>query len=140
MCRSRRELSNAYLLSNFGFDRAENEPAKVCPIERCWPGGGWQAAAQETTARSRDHRRAEALAQHRRGRLKRRCVRHLGRDVERCLPVDKIRSYHSWGQGVSSLYFFRSCAAFICENSTMKIQKPLHTAFTLYVLSTLSSD
>ena len=34
MCRSRRELSNAYLLSKFGFDTAENEPCKVSPIER----------------------------------------------------------------------------------------------------------
>ena len=29
MCRSRRELSNAYLLAKFGFDTAENEPLKV---------------------------------------------------------------------------------------------------------------
>ena len=28
-CRSRRELSNAYLLPKFGFDTAENEPFKV---------------------------------------------------------------------------------------------------------------
>ena len=33
MCRSRRELSNAYFLSTFGVDAAENEPSKVCPIE-----------------------------------------------------------------------------------------------------------
>ena len=32
MCRSRRELSNAYLLAKFGFDTAENEPCKVCRI------------------------------------------------------------------------------------------------------------
>ena len=31
MCRSRRELSNEYLLPKFGFDTAENEPCKVCP-------------------------------------------------------------------------------------------------------------
>ena len=30
MCRSRRELSNAYLLAKVGFDTAENEPRKVC--------------------------------------------------------------------------------------------------------------
>ena len=30
LCRSRRELSNAYLLAKFGFDTAENEPCKVC--------------------------------------------------------------------------------------------------------------
>ena len=28
-CRSRRELSNAYLLAKFGFDTAQNEPSKV---------------------------------------------------------------------------------------------------------------
>ena len=33
LCRSRRELSNAYLLAKFGFDKAENEPAKVCLID-----------------------------------------------------------------------------------------------------------
>ena len=32
MCRSRRELSNEYLLAEFGFDTAENEPCKVCPL------------------------------------------------------------------------------------------------------------
>ena len=31
-CRSRRELSNEYLLAKFGFDTAENEPCKVCPL------------------------------------------------------------------------------------------------------------
>ena len=35
LCRSRRELSNAYLLAKIGVDTAENEPSKVCPIERC---------------------------------------------------------------------------------------------------------
>ena len=39
MCRSRRELSNAYLLAKFGFDTAENEPCKVCTIERGGSGG-----------------------------------------------------------------------------------------------------
>ena len=34
LCRSRRELSNAYLLAKIGFDTAENEPCKVCPLER----------------------------------------------------------------------------------------------------------
>ena len=39
LCRSQRELSNAYLLAKFGFDTAENEPSVVCRIP-------WQ---QETT-------------------------------------------------------------------------------------------
>ena len=34
LCRSRRELSNAYILAKFGFDTAENEPCKVCRIQR----------------------------------------------------------------------------------------------------------
>ena len=33
-CRPRRELSNAYVLANFGFDTAENEPCKVLPALR----------------------------------------------------------------------------------------------------------
>ena len=43
LCRSRRELSNAYLLAKFGFDTAENEPSKVCRIpwqlSVDWSGG-----------------------------------------------------------------------------------------------------
>ena len=34
LCRSRRELSNAYLLAKFGFETAENEPSKVCRWSR----------------------------------------------------------------------------------------------------------
>ena len=32
LCRSRRELSNAYFVAKFGFDTAENEPFQVCPL------------------------------------------------------------------------------------------------------------
>ena len=32
LCRSRRELSNVYLLAKFRFDTAENEPCEVCPL------------------------------------------------------------------------------------------------------------
>ena len=48
MCRSRRELSNAYLLAKFGFDTAENEPPKVLPLEHPASGAGcsgWQRPA-----------------------------------------------------------------------------------------------
>ena len=34
-CRSRRELSNEYLLAKFGVDTAENEPLKIC--QKCLP-------------------------------------------------------------------------------------------------------
>ena len=45
LCRSQRELSNAYLLSKFGFDTAENEPSKVrwgapCSIAVLLPSSG----------------------------------------------------------------------------------------------------
>ena len=32
LCRSRREFSNAYFVAKFGFDTAENEPSKICPL------------------------------------------------------------------------------------------------------------
>ena len=35
LCRSRRELSNEYLLPKFGFDTAENEPCKICRTQIC---------------------------------------------------------------------------------------------------------
>ena len=43
LCRSRRELSNAYFLAKSGFDTAENEPCQVCPLPR-------NAAASVTSA------------------------------------------------------------------------------------------
>ena len=36
LCRSRGELSNAYLVAKFGFDTAENEPLKVDSIIQLW--------------------------------------------------------------------------------------------------------
>ena len=44
MCRSRRELSNAYLLVKFGFDAAENEPSKVSRIAELSPPARQRAA------------------------------------------------------------------------------------------------
>ena len=38
LCRSRRELSNAYLVAKFRFDTAENEPCKICRIPRACLG------------------------------------------------------------------------------------------------------
>ena len=32
MCRSRRELSNAYFVAKFGFDTADNHPCQACPL------------------------------------------------------------------------------------------------------------
>ena len=60
MCRSRRELSNAYFLAKLGFDTAENEPCEVCPIPR-------NAAASESEpakASQRSDRDGEDEGQH----------------------------------------------------------------------------
>ena len=35
LCRSLREFSKKYLFAKIGFDTAEHEPCKVCPIELC---------------------------------------------------------------------------------------------------------
>ena len=51
LCRSRRELSNAYFLAKFRFDTAENESCKVCRIP-------WQA--RSPTPRGRGPRTAGA--------------------------------------------------------------------------------
>ena len=53
LCRSRRELSDAYLLAKFGFGTAENEPCKVCPIDFARSSG---AAVQQ---RASDHQSRE---------------------------------------------------------------------------------
>ena len=54
MCRSRRELSNAYLLAKIGFDTAENEPCQVCPTGG--PQGPAARAAGSLGRRSREGR------------------------------------------------------------------------------------
>ena len=53
MCRSRRELSNAYFLAKFGFDTAENEPSKVCRIPRCHQRRRARDVVPENTRRER---------------------------------------------------------------------------------------
>ena len=51
LCRSRRELSNAYLLAKFGFDTAENEPClKLCPrTRRAWATAPSRPRASSTS-------------------------------------------------------------------------------------------
>ena len=53
-CRSRRELSNEYLLANVGFDTAENEPFKVRQLDS-WVrpniGAEWLSPPPRGTAR-----------------------------------------------------------------------------------------
>ena len=56
LCRSRRELSNAYLLAKFGFDTAENEPFFATNVDDRIASSSWQAlseaAAREAMALS----------------------------------------------------------------------------------------
>ena len=53
LCRSRRALSNAYLLAKFRFDKAENEPYKVCRIRPRGAAGAGGARGWP------DHRRGQ---------------------------------------------------------------------------------
>ena len=50
LCRSRRELSNEYLLAKFGFDTAENEPCKVSLAGGLEWQGRAEAAADDRPA------------------------------------------------------------------------------------------
>ena len=45
LCRSRRELSNAYLLAKFGFDTGENEPCKISRPRRAGSALGSSGSA-----------------------------------------------------------------------------------------------
>ena len=83
MCRSRRELSNAYSLAKFGFDTAENEPSKVWPIKRysgnpyiaSRPSALEQEGPQRVRLRALEEGAAEPLRQRRDRRLAARDVR-----------------------------------------------------------------
>ena len=44
-CRSPQELSNEHLLAKFGFDTADNEPCKVCPLS-AHRSPRWRAATR----------------------------------------------------------------------------------------------
>ena len=72
MCRSRRELSNEYLLAKFGFGTAENEPCKVCPLS------GGTAEVQQPVGRQVETRKRE---KHERKKIPRVCVKLVGSSV-----------------------------------------------------------
>ena len=55
LCRSRRELSNEYLLAKFGLDTAKNEPCQVCPT-----AGAGSSALQEALAVEREGEKSGA--------------------------------------------------------------------------------
>ena len=66
LCRSRRELSNAYFLAKFCFDTAENEPSQVCR-----PASEPPRARQPPSPRRGSASRARSpRAEHRANRLK----------------------------------------------------------------------
>ena len=76
--RSKRELSNTYLLVKFGFDTADNEPCKVCPIPR-------GAAAQPRLRRTRRGKKLHVCGVQQRGvrevRSEERLRRHPARQA-----------------------------------------------------------
>ena len=53
LCRSRRVLSNQYLLAKFGFDTADNEPSKVCRIRSALRGASARGASTARRARAK---------------------------------------------------------------------------------------
>ena len=65
MCRSRRELSNAYFLAKFRFDTAENEPSKVCLIAALVSAGSARGRRVEAAAQRKavDEQKRELLIQ-----------------------------------------------------------------------------
>ena len=58
LCRSRRELSNAYFLAKFSFDAAENEPCQVCPL----PRNATASAGEDLLAAGQDRPRRRRAA------------------------------------------------------------------------------
>ena len=62
LCRSQQEFSNEYLVAKIGFDKAENEPCKICPLFRVHiipdpPGSArtWDAGRGTPRQRRRGH-------------------------------------------------------------------------------------
>ena len=53
LCGSRQELSNAYFLTKFHFDTAENEPCQDCPTEQCSRSARAGRTARWSSARLR---------------------------------------------------------------------------------------
>ena len=89
LCRSRRELFNAYFLAKFGFDTAENEPCQVCPIERS-PRGPCIGAVPE--------------------RL--RCVRFAHRRTARCAICCWI--FEKYQHDANSMNASKICLPHVC--------------------------
>ena len=60
LCRSRRELSNAYFLAKVGFDTADNEPCKVCPLSAYRPPRSFCTLVTELCYSGTPHARGAA--------------------------------------------------------------------------------
>ena len=92
MCRSRRELSNAYFLAKFRFDTAENEPSKVCPIE---PSAGPPSAAAGAGPRAAEGRAAaarEAVLRHGAELARAEFYSPTGEELDKV--VKRLANYH----------------------------------------------
>ena len=79
LCKSRRELSNEYLLAKFRFDTAENELSKVCPAV---PADAERQGGPPRHAPRRVHRgRLAAAAERRAAAAARGGAALLGREL-----------------------------------------------------------
>ena len=58
LCRSQRELSNAYLLAKIGFDTTENDPSKVWSINRSEVRADADEGAEADGGREPEHAEA----------------------------------------------------------------------------------
>ena len=95
-CRSRREVSNAYLLAKFGIDTAGNEPCQVCPTELCssqsgpanMASNGWRARRRPSPRGSRRRQWAIPPATSPASGF----PSHAGHFVSRCLLFQVLRS------------------------------------------------
>ena len=87
-CRSRQELSNAYLLAQFGFDTA----SRTSPVKLLWTGGGSKnAPACSLNRRSKKLEVCRAAAQGIIANL--RSIKHANWSMEEHMPSAGLIAY-----------------------------------------------
>ena len=101
LCRSRRELSNAYLLAKFRFDTAENEPCKVSRIPRLPHRGfrtrsGLRSSSTRTAPRARDPTPLSGSDQHLRRARSRLYRSEILQENMRLKALAEIYKMHSF--------------------------------------------
>ena len=90
-CVDRRELSNAYLLTNFGSDTAENEPSKICRIPRRLRASSCNCAVPRGARTCRAARLGER-ARSSRSRQFRKCILENAFFEKTGVPAERCRA------------------------------------------------